>query len=162
METTLENAQKTSEKPKKRRSQEDKVGKRKYIIEMLKRIDARQIRIDRRTRMLAAGLRELFILGEDYVSMVACKDKIDTAILDALRHAGAIGRQTKELAAMLNIDHREIAPRIYRMNKKMEQEIDENIIEKRGNKWLLIRRLRRDFAAAATGEEKPDEEERTA
>ena len=34
------------------------------------------------------------------------------------------------------------------MNKRMEQEIGENIIEKHGHKWKLIPRLRRDFAAA--------------
>ena len=32
-------------------------------------------------------------LGEDYVSMVACRDEIDVAILSALREAGAAGRQ---------------------------------------------------------------------
>jgi hypothetical protein len=38
------------------------------------------------------------------------------------------------------------------MNKRMEQEIGENIIEKHGHKWKLIPRLRRDFAATR-GEE---------
>ena len=104
-------------------------------------------RIDRRTRMLAAGLRELFMLGEDYVSMVACQDEIDVAFLNALCEAGAAGRQSGELAAQLDIDHRDVSRRICRMNKRMEQEIGENIIEKHGHKWKLIPRLRRDFAA---------------
>ena len=98
--------------------------------------------------MLAAGLRELFILGEDYVSMVACQDEIDVALLTVLREAGAAGRQSGELAAQLGIDHKHISRRIHRMNKRMEQEIGENIIEKHGHKWKLIPRLRRDFAAA--------------
>jgi len=97
--------------------------------------------------MLAAGLRELFILGEDYVSMVACEDEIDVALLNALREAGAMGRQSGELAAQLDIDHRDVSRRIYRMNKRMEHEIGENIIEKHGHKWKLISRLGRDFAA---------------
>jgi len=105
-------------------------------------------RIDRRTRMLAAGLRELFMLGEDYVSMVACQDEIDVALLYALREAGATGHQSGELAAQLDIDHRDVSRRIYCMNKRMEQEIGENIIEKHGHKWKLISRLRCDFAAA--------------
>jgi len=104
-------------------------------------------RIDRRTRMLAAGLRELFMLGEDYVSMVACEDEIDVAILNALREAGASGRQAGELAVQLDIDHRDVSRRIYRMNKRMEQEIGENLIEKHGHKWKLTPRLRRDFSA---------------
>ena len=98
--------------------------------------------------MLAAGLRELFMLGEDYVSMVACQDEIDVALLNAIREAGAAGRQSGELAAQLDIDHRDVSRRIYRMNRKMQQKIGENIIEKHGHKWKLIPRLRRDFAAA--------------
>jgi len=98
--------------------------------------------------MLAAGLRELFILGEDYVSMVACQDEIDVALLNVLREAGAAGRQSGELAVQLDVDHRQVSRRIHRMNKRMKQEIGENIIEKHGHKWKLIPRLRRDFAAA--------------
>ena len=148
METRLESAQNGSKKPKKRRSQEEKIRQRKWIIQTLKRQEVVLGRIDRRTRMLAAGLRELFILGEDYVSMVACQDEIDVALLDALREAGAAGRQSGELAIQLDIDHRDVSRRIYRMNKRMEQEIGENIIEKHGHKWKLISRLRRDFAVA--------------
>jgi len=148
METRLESAQNGSKKPKKRRSQEEKIRQRKWIIQTLKRQEVVLGRIDRRTRMLAAGLRELFILGEDYVSMVACQDEIDVALLDALREAGAAGRQSGELAAQLDIDHRRISRRIHHMNKRMGQEIGENIIEKHGHKWKLIPRLRRDFAAA--------------
>jgi len=104
--------------------------------------------------MLAAGLRELFMLGEDYVSMVACQDEIDVALLNALREAGAVGRQSGELAVQLDIDHRDISRRIHRMNKRMEQEIGENIIEKQGHKWRLIPRLRRDFFAERRSENK--------
>jgi hypothetical protein len=148
METRLGSAQKGSKKAKKRRSQEEKIGRRKWIIRTLKRQEVVLKRIDRRTRMLAAGLRELFILGEDYVSMVACEDEIDAALLNALREAGATGRQSGELATQLDIDHRDVSRRIYRMNKRMEQEIGENIIEKHGHKWKLIPRLRRDFDVA--------------
>jgi hypothetical protein len=97
--------------------------------------------------MLAAGLRELFMLSEDYVSMVACQDEIDVALLNVLREARVADRQSGELATQLDIDHRDVSRRIYRMNKRMEQEIGEKIIEKHGHKWKLIPRLRRDFAA---------------
>ena len=124
------------------------MGQRKWVIRTLKRQDALLKRIDRSSRMLAAGLRELFILGEDYISMVACQDEIDVALLSALREAGATGRQSGELAAQLDIDHRDVSRRIYRMNKRMQQEIGENIITKHGHKWKLIARLRHDFTAA--------------
>ena len=119
MEERLGSAQNGSEKPQKRRSEGEKVGRRKWIVRTLKRMEDRQKRIDRRTRMLAAGLRELFILGEDYVSMIACQDEIDVALLSALREAGAAGRQSGELSAQLDINHRDISRKIYRMNKRM-------------------------------------------
>jgi len=96
------------------------VGRRKWIVRTLKRMERRQKIIDRRTRMLAAGLRELFILGEDYVSMVACQDELDVAILSALREAGAAGRQSGELSLQLDVDHRDVSRRISRMNKRMK------------------------------------------
>jgi len=153
MEKMLESAQKEEKKPNKGRSQEEKVGRRKWIIKTLKRMEKRQKIIDRRTRMLAAGLRELFILGEDYVSLVACQDENDVAILSALREAGVTGRQSGELAAQLDIDHRDISRRIHRMNKRMQQEIGENIITKKGHKWRLIPRLRHDFDVTKGGKE---------
>ena len=44
----------------------------------------------------------------------------------------------------LGIDHREVSRRIYAMNKRIEEEI----ITKQGHRWRLIKKLRRDFAAA--------------
>ena len=79
--------------------------------------------------------------------------RIDVALLSALRQAGATGRQSGELAAQLDIDHRDVSRKIYRMNRRMEQEIGEKMIVKHGHKWKLIPQLRRDFAAAG-GEEK--------
>ena len=106
--------------------------------------------------MLAAGLRELLILDEDYVSMVACKDAVDHTILTVLREARHRGIRTGELATELRIDDRRISERIGRMNKRMENEIGEPIITKYEGKWRLIKKLRRDFAATkpeATKEE---------
>lgn len=118
---------------------------RNWIFKTLNRIEERQKRIDRRTRMLAAGLRGLFMLGEDYVSMVACQDKTDVAILYALRESGSTGRQSGELAAQLNIDHRNISRRIKRINNRMQQEIGENIINKSGHKWKLSAKVRKEL-----------------
>jgi hypothetical protein len=97
--------------------------------------------------VLVVRLRELFILGEDYVSLVACQDEVDVAVLFALREAGAAGRQSGELSLQLDVDHRDVSRRIYRMNRRMGQEIGETIIQKRGHKWKHIPRLRHDFAA---------------
>ena len=145
-----ERVQNGSEKAGKRGSQEERIRRRWWTIRTLKEQDVLLKRIDRRTRMLMAGLRELLILGEDYVSMVACQDENDVALLNALREAGTTGRQSGELAGILNINHRHVSRRIKRMNKRIELEIGENIIEKHGHKWKMIPRLRRGFTSAAS------------
>ena len=151
--TTLKHRENGSKKHKKQRSQEEKIGRRKWIIRTLKRMEERQKRIDRRTRMLTAGLRELLILDEDYISMAACKDVADHAILTVLRDARHRGIRTGELAAELRIDDKRVSERIGRMNKRMEDEIGEPIITKYQGKWRLIKKLRRDFAASRHEEE---------
>ena len=148
METPLKHRENGSRKRRKRRSPEEKLGRRKWIVRKLKQLDAAVKRIDGRTRMLAAGLRELLILDEDYVSMVACKHAVDHAILSVLRESSRRGLRTGELAIELRIDDRRISERIGRMNKRMENEIGEPIITKYEGKWRLIKKLRRDFAAA--------------
>lgn len=156
METTLKHRENGSKKRRKRRSEEEKLGRRKWMVRKLKQLEATVKRIDGRTRMLAAGLRELLILDEDYVSMVACKDAVDRAILNILREARHRGIRTGELAAELSIDDRRISERIGRMNKRMEDEIGEPIITKYEGKWRLIKKLRRDFAAARPEELESD------
>ena len=148
MEAALKHRENGSEKRRKRRSQEEKLGRRKWIVRKLKQLDAAVKRIDGRTRMLAAGLRELLMLEEDYVTMVACKDDLDQAVLNAIRDGRHVGKRTGELAAELGIDDRRVSERIGRMNKRMEDEIGEPIITKQNGKWRLIKKLRRDFAAA--------------
>lgn len=158
MEKTDISRQETEKKPNSRRSQSAKVGRLKYILQKLNVIEEKLDRVDRRTRMQAAGLRGLYMLGEDYVSMVACKDDIDVAILVAIRDAGAVGRHSTELADGLDIDYRRVSERIQRMNKRMIAEIGEPIIERHGLKWVLIAKLRKDFEAKAETieEEKPE------
>lgn len=81
--------------------------------------------------------------------MIVCQNKIDVAILSAVREAGATGRQSGELAAQMDIDHREISRKIQCMNKRMEQEIGVTILDGHEQKWKLIPRLRCDFDAKA-------------
>ncbi len=93
------------------------------------------------------------MLDEDYVSMVACKDDEDHAVLKAIKEGRHVGKRTGELAAELGIDDRRISERIGRMNKRMEDEIGEPIITKQNGKWRLIKKLRLDFAATGPEEE---------
>lgn len=142
--------QNTSKNHKKRRTQAEKVGRRKWIVRTLNRLEEGQKRNERRLRMLMAGLRGLLIIEGDYISMVACRNKKDLMLLNALREAGSAGRQTAELAPLLGINYRRVNEVIDRMNRRMDQELGEHIIEKDGHKWKLIAKVRRDFAAEET------------
>jgi len=93
------------------------------------------------------------MLDEDYVCIVVCKDDVDHAVLNAIREGRHVGKRTGELATELGIDDRRISERIGRMNKRMEDEIGEPIITKQNGKWRLIKKLRRDFAAARQNDE---------
>lgn len=144
METSKKPARKESQAAKKRRSQVDKVGRRKWIIQLLHRLDRKIDRIDRRTRFLAAGLREWLKLSSDYVTMIACEDELDVKILWALQ---GVGMSTTELAKELDIDRWTALRRIQRMNKRFHRELNRSIAEKRGHKWILISALQDIWAA---------------
>jgi len=138
MEIEKKPARKESQAAKKRRSQVDKVGRRKWIIQLLHRLDRKIDRIDRRTRFLAAGLCEWLKLSSDYVTMIACEDELDVKILWALQ---GVGMSTTELAKELDIDRWTALRRIQRMNKRFHRELSRPIAEKRGHKWVLISAL---------------------
>ena len=66
----------------------------------MEKVDCFALRFtDRRTRKLATGFRELFILYEEYVSMIAFQDEVDVAFPSALREIGTTSRQSGELTA---------------------------------------------------------------
>jgi len=56
-----------------RRSKAEKVGRLKYIIELLKRLERQISEIDVRTRTLMAGLREWISFEPSYIQKVACE-----------------------------------------------------------------------------------------
>lgn len=136
-----------TEKKAKKRSQAEKLGRRKWIIRELKL--HRQIlkQLDRRTRMLMAGLKELLMLDEDFITKIACKDDLDRAIFNAIKQASTSGRFSNEIAIMLNMDHRRVSERIHRMNKRMRRETGDFLIQKGSQKepWKINAQFRRDL-----------------
>ena len=62
-----------------------------------------------------------------------------------------LGRQSGELAAQLDIDHRHISRRIHRMNKRLKAEIDKPVAEKHRRRWVMT-----SFAHKAWGATKEE------
>jgi hypothetical protein len=140
-----------------RRSQAEKVGRLKYIQQLLKRAlhDLEEVKLMQRT--ILAGLKGMFHFEKPMIQKIACVDEVDVLILDYLYEAGGGGMLPKDLAARLTqfkVRRHQVSRRILRMNKRLETEIGETVVEKRGWHWALT-----TFAFESWGEneEKVDE-----
>jgi len=68
METVKEPGTMSATERKKGRSQAEKVGRRKYMIKMLHRLEAKLDRIDKRTRVIMACLSHYMDPSQDYLN----------------------------------------------------------------------------------------------
>jgi len=121
-----------------RRSRAEKVGRLKYIIELLKRLERQIGEIDVRTRTLTAGLREWISFEPSYIQRVACEDEVDIEIITCLLQKGVGGLLPSTIASELaeyGLKRWDVTRRIQRMNKKLMKEIGQKVAEKRGHQW---------------------------
>jgi len=130
----------TTSNVKRRRSQEQKYGKYKWLNILVRR-NADEIReIKRMLRGLSYGLRHLMDFDSRYLIEMVCQDSRDQAILDVLRAAGSDGLPPKEIHARVRrygLKYHHITRRINRMNKRMQNEIGERVADKVGRNWAL-------------------------
>jgi len=122
------------------RGQAEKVGRLKYNQQLLKRAlhDLEEVKLMQRT--ILAGLKGMFHFEKPMIQEIACVDEVDVLILDYLYEAGGGGMLPKDLAAKLNefrIRRHQVSRRIVRMNKRLEKEIGEQLVEKHGWHWTL-------------------------
>lgn len=122
------------------RSQAEKVGRLKYNQQLLKRAlrDLEEVKLMQRT--ILAGLKGMFHFEKPMIQKIACVDEVDVLILDCLYEAGDCGMLPKDLAVRLTqfrVRRHQVSRRILRMNKRLETEIGETLVEKRGWHWAL-------------------------
>jgi len=121
-----------------RRSRAEKVGRLKYIIELLKHLERQVGKIDVRTRTLMAGLREWTSFEPSYIQKVACEDEVDVEIITCLLQKGGGGLLPSIIASELSkygLKRWDVTRRIQRMNKKLIKEMGQKVAEKRGHQW---------------------------
>lgn len=151
METTEKPSTMSTAKRKKQRTQAEKVGRRKYIIKIMHRLEAKIDRVDKRTRVIMASLSHYMNPSQDYLSMVVCKDEVDEAILLELSAASSAGWSTTDIAERLapefKLDRFRVLRRIKRMNKRLEAEMGRPIAESREHRWVLTRYVQRIWGA---------------
>jgi hypothetical protein len=136
METNAEPVQ----TPRKKRAQEAKVGRLKYILQLLKEIrgDVKELKFQNSKIFL--NMKDFFHFEKPMIQRIVCADEVDVEILELLYESGSAGMLPKNLAEGL-IDFRvrrhQVSRRILRMNKRLEREVGERLVEKRGWHWAL-------------------------
>jgi len=127
-------------KRKRRRTRAEKVGRLKYIIQRLGRLEKKIDGIDLRTRTLMAGLREWMSFKPGYIQRVACQDEVDIEIIERLVQADDGGVLPSAIAKELSkygLRRWDVTRRIQGMNKKLSRELGKLVAEKRGHRWAL-------------------------
>ena len=132
----------------------EKIGRLKYNQQLLKRALSEIGEVKLMQRTILAGLKGMFHFEKPMLQKISCVDEVDQEILDLLYEAGVAGLLPKDLAEKLSgykVRRHQVSRRILRMNKRLEAEIGERLVEKRGWHWALT-----GFAVDVWGEEKPD------
>jgi hypothetical protein len=110
--------------------------------------DIEEIKLTQRT--ILSGLKEFFHFKQPMIERAACLYEVDREILQVLFEAGSPGVLPKDLATKLarfEVTRHQISRRILRMNKRLQNEFDEYVAEKRGWHWALT-----NFAVEIWGE----------
>lgn len=156
MEANENTAQNTAEAPekgqKKKRSQAAKVGKHKYELQRMDRIERRLDSIDRKLDRIEFGMKPSLVYQKGDIEEVACKDEVDREILQALFEAGSPGLLPKDVAVKLarfKVSRHHVSRRLRRMNRRLHEKLDETVAEQRGWHWALT-----SFAFEAYGDSK--------
>lgn len=123
-------------KHKKTREIHMKIGSYKYLLELVKGIK-RELRVLRKElRYIVVGLNSQLFFDKDFIRDVACRDEIDEAILNFLRHTPFSGALPKEIAKQVGeVTPWQVTLRIRSMNRKLDTQIGQQVAEKRGLRW---------------------------
>jgi hypothetical protein len=137
--SVMETTENTAQNPRKKRSQSEKVGRIKYLIELAKRIDGKLDSLDRRvSRIERYRKRDLDFVRSDIEDV--CSDEVDREIVRLLFEVGDSGLYPRVMAQRLEsfkVTRFQVARRIGRMNKQFGERLDERLFEQRGWRWAL-------------------------
>lgn len=127
------------EKTKKPRPIWMRKGSYKYLLQLLHGLKRDLSDLRKTQRYMARGLQHEFFFDEDYIRDIACKDEIDQAILNLLRHAPDSGILPRDIASEIQCGATpwQVTLRIRRMNKRLDLQIGQKVAEKRGLHWAL-------------------------
>ena len=137
------------------RSQSEKIGRNKYNQQLLKRALSEIEEVKLMQRTILAGLKGMFHFEKPMIQNIACVDEVDILILEHLYESGSAGLLPRDLAEKLSqfkVKRHQVTRRIVRMNKRLEKELGERVVERRGWHWALT-----SFGFESWGEEEKAE-----
>ena len=140
-ENTVQNdGQAAKNAGKAKRSQADKVGKLKYLLQKDKELAQELCEIKLMLRTIFEGLKPSFNFKRPLIEKIACEDEVDREILQVLFESGSAGLLPKDLAVKLErfkVTRHQISRRLIRMNKRLLRKLGECVAEQRGWHWAL-------------------------
>lgn len=149
----MEASENAAQKPRKKRSESEKTGRLKYIIELCQRILSKQDSLERRiSRIERYRKHDLDWVRSDIEEV--CSDEVDREIVRLLFEAGNSGLLPRVIAQRLEtfrLSRFQVTRRIQRMNKALRERLDECLFEQRGWCWALSHFA---FGAWGAGSEK--------
>lgn len=141
----------------KRRSQAEKVGKHKYEVFLLHRIEGRLDRIEQMFHTVFHHFVGSLHFDRPLVEKIACQSDMDLAIISLIFEAGPDGILAKDIQArlpQLSLEKHRILRIVNRVNRSIEDAFGKRLIEKRGKKWAFT-----DFGVEIWGEIEKDGEQ---
>jgi hypothetical protein len=154
METSENNVPEAVKSEEKKRSQADKIGKHKYEIQRMNRIDAKLERIEQMQRIIFQGLSGYFRFDRPLVEKVCCESEMDFAVVSVVYEAGSNGLLAKEISPRFpqyKLEKHKILRIVNRVNRNCVDAFGRPLIEKRGKKWSFT-----DFGVEIWGKTKKD------
>jgi len=140
-----------------RRSQADKVGKHKYELALLHRVEDRLVRIEKQQRIIFHGLQDYFKFDRPLVEEVGCASELDLAVISVIFESGSGGILAKGITSKLpqfSLEQHKILRIIKRVNVNVEKAFGRPIIEKRGKRWVF-----NSFGVAVWGKSREEAED---
>jgi hypothetical protein len=153
-EKPVQNPESSIEIKPKKRSQADKVGKLKYLLQKNQKLDKDIAEIRVMISTLLEGMESSLRFDQPRIEKLACEDEIDREILQVLYEAGSPGLLPKDAATKLvryKITRHHVRRRLVRMNKRLQKKIKKSVVEQRGWHWALT-----SFALEAFGATEED------
>jgi hypothetical protein len=146
-ESIVQTSENAMEKPKKKRTAEQKIGRHKVHELKTTKILSLEERILRELRWMRHKMERLkevdYSAGD--VEGWAVHDEVDREIVQRIREVGVPGVLPKVAAADLNqrgnfgLEYYDVSRRIVRMNKRLYDETGHYLFEKRGHAWALTK-----------------------